>query len=119
MPHLTSQCQSTSLTEKLDIYGTTATRYRRWYADQTKHGGRCFYWSLTLMGVLLQNGYRALIQAGSMSWPIVPLGQDDGKSPTHFSYEWSPWREESQAALRWVYCRRFTFGLACLTKTSC
>ena len=23
-----------------------------------------------------------------------------GKSPTHFSYEWSPWREESQAALR-------------------
>ena len=22
------------------------------------------------------------------------------KSPTHFSYEWSPWREESQAALK-------------------
>jgi hypothetical protein len=52
------------------------------------------------MGVLLQNGYRALIQAGSMSWPIVSPSQDDGKSPTHFSYEWSPWREESQAALR-------------------
>ena len=35
-----------------------------------------------------------------MSWPIVPPGQDDGKAATHFSYEWSPWREESQAALK-------------------
>jgi hypothetical protein len=87
------------LEQKLEIYRTTSTRYRQWYADQVKHGGRCFYWSLTLMGVLLQHGYRALIQAGSMSWPIVPPGQDDGHSPTHFSYEWSPWREESQAAL--------------------
>jgi hypothetical protein len=84
----------------LEIYGTTATRYRQWYSDQAEHGGRCFYWSLTLMGVLLQKGYRALIQAGSMSWPILPPDQDDGKSPTHFSYEWSPWREESQAALK-------------------
>ncbi len=91
--------QSTSLDEKLAIYRTTSTRYRQWYANQAEYGGRCLNWSLTLMGVLLQNGYRALIQAGSMSWPIVPLGQDDGKSPTHFSYEWSPWREESQAAL--------------------
>jgi len=92
--------QSTSLDEKLAIYQATSTRYRQWYANQEEHGGRCLYWSLTLMGVLLQNGYRALIQAGSMSWPIVPPGQDDGKSPTHFSYEWSPWREESQAALK-------------------
>ncbi len=29
-----------------------------------------------------------------------PKAQDDGKRPTHFSYEWSPWREESQAALK-------------------
>jgi hypothetical protein len=92
--------RSTSLDEKLQIYQATSTRYSQWYADQAEHGGRCFYWSLTLMGVLLQKGYRALIQAGSMSWPIVPAGQDDGKSPTHFSYEWSPWREESQAALK-------------------
>ena len=35
-----------------------------------------------------------------MSWPIVLPGQDDGTAPTHFSYEWSPWREESQAALK-------------------
>ena len=71
MPHLTSQHQHTCLEEKLEIYRTTSTRYRQWYSDQAEHVGRCFYWSLTLMGVLLQKGYRALIQAGSMSWPIV------------------------------------------------
>lgn len=92
--------QRTRLEEKLEIYRATSTRYRQWYADAPEHGGRCFYWSLTLMGALLQRGYRALIQAGSMSWPIVPPGQDDGKAATHFSYEWSPWREESQAALK-------------------
>ncbi len=96
----TCAIRSTSLTEKLEIYRAVSARYREWYADQAEHGGRCFYWSLTLMGLLLQKGYRALIQAGSLSWPIVPAGQDDGHSPTHFSYEWSPWREESQAALR-------------------
>ncbi|WCJ60719.1 hypothetical protein NXS98_06215 [Fontisphaera persica] len=35
-----------------------------------------------------------------MSWPILPADLDDGQEPTHFSYEWSPWREESQAALK-------------------
>jgi hypothetical protein len=88
-----------SANEKLEIYRAVSSRYHEWYGDKD-NGGRCFYWSLTLMGVLLQEGYRALIQAGSLSWPIVPLGQDDGHSPTHFSYEWSPWREESQAAFR-------------------
>ena len=97
---MTRQSKNTSLNQKLEIYRATRNRYRQWYADQAEHGGGCFYWTLTLMGVLLQKGYRALIQAGSMSWPIVPPGQDDGKSPTHFFYEWSPWREKSHAALR-------------------
>ena len=96
---MTRQSKCTSLSEKLEIYRATSARYHEWYGDRDGQGGSCLYWSLTLMGVLLQHGYRALIQAGSMSWPIVPPGEDDGKSPTHFSYEWSPWREESQAAL--------------------
>ena len=85
---------------KLEIYWATSARYQQWYGDQYRRGGSCLYWSLTLMGVLLERGYRALIQAGSLSWPIVPPGEDDGNSPTHFAYEWSPWREESQAALK-------------------
>jgi len=89
-----------SPTEKLAIYRLTSARYHDWYGDQQRQGGPCLYWSLTLMGVLLQNGYRALIQAGNLSWPIVPPGQDDGTRSTHFSYEWSPWREESKAALK-------------------
>src|ERR1035438_3838524 len=98
-PMLTCANRTTSLEEKLEIYQAVSTRYSQWYGDQ-EGGGRCFYWSLTLMGVLVQKGYRALIQAGSLSWPIVAPGQDDGRSPTHFSYEWSPWRPESQAALK-------------------
>lgn len=99
---LTVKCHRhyTRQAEKLEIYRTTAARYEGWYGDQGGVGGSCLYWSLALMGVLLENGYRALIQAGSLSWPIVPPGEDDGSSPTHFSYEWSPWREESQAALK-------------------
>src|ERR1039458_4502496 len=97
---MTRQRKSTSLDRKLEIYQATSARYREWYGDQDGQGGSCLYWSLTLMGVMLQHGYRALIQAGSMSWPIMPPGEDDGKSPTHFSYEWSPRREESQAALK-------------------
>jgi len=98
-PMPTCTPRSTSLPEKLEIYRAVSNRYRQWYAGQAEDG-RCLYWSLALMGVLLQRGYRALIQAGSMSWPIVPPDQDDGKASTHFSYEWSPWREESQAALK-------------------
>jgi hypothetical protein len=45
-------------------------------------------------------GFRALIQAGSMSWPILPPHLDDGEQSTHFAYEWSPEREESQAAIK-------------------
>jgi hypothetical protein len=91
---------NTDQATKLAIHRSVSARYQEWYRNQQGHGGSCFYWSLALMGVLFQQGYRALIQAGSLSWPIVPLGEDDGHSPTHFSYEWSPWREESQAALK-------------------
>jgi hypothetical protein len=75
---MTLQSKRTSLNEKLEIYRATSARYQEWYGDQQGHGGSCFYWSLTLMGVLMEHGYRPLIQAGSMSWPIVPPGQDDG-----------------------------------------
>ena len=85
---------------KLEIYQATSSRYHEWYPEKQRVGGQCLYWSLTLMGVLLERGYRSLIQAGSMCWPIVQPGEDDGVNPTHFSYEWSPWRIESQAALK-------------------
>lgn len=36
----------------------------------------------------LPKGSRVLIQAGSMSWPIVYPVNDDGISPTHFTYKY-------------------------------
>ena len=53
--------RSTSLEQKLEIYQLTSARYHQWYADQVEHGGRCFYWSLTLMGVLLEKRYPQLL----------------------------------------------------------
>ncbi len=89
-----------STPNKQVIYKTVCERYQEWYGAEHMKGGSCLYWSTTLASVLVGLGYRALIQAGSVYWPILPKAQDDGKRPTHFSYEWSPWREESQAALK-------------------
>ena len=74
-------------------------QYQEWYGADHMERGSCLYWTITGLGVLQSLGYRALLQAGSMSWPILPAHLDDGQQPTHFSYEWSPWRSESQAAL--------------------
>ncbi len=62
--------------------------------------GSCLYWTLTGLSILTSLGLRARLQAGSLSWPILPPHLDDGHQPTHFTYEWSPWRPESQAALK-------------------
>jgi len=52
--------------------------------------GRCLYATL-IAYVELQKIYPDIvIQAGSLSWPIVPKELDDGVSPTHFSFQWSP-----------------------------
>ena len=50
--------------------------------------GGCFY--LAHFGALqiMEHGYTPLIQAGSMSWPIIDPKDDDGVCCTHFSYVW-------------------------------
>ncbi len=93
-PHLTDPQFRQSVSQEVH------QRYQQWYGQEHMQRGTCLYWALTGMGILLSHGFRALIQAGSMSWPILPPHLDDGKQPTHFTYEWSPWREESQAALK-------------------
>lgn len=51
--------------------------------------GRCLYASLSALFILKKEYPDVIVQAGSMSWPIIPPELDDGVSPTHFSYEWS------------------------------
>ncbi len=82
------------------VHAAVLRRYHEWYGPEHMQRGSCLYWTLTGLGILNSLGFRALLQAGSMSWPILPPDQDDGTAPTHFSYEWSPWREESKAALQ-------------------
>lgn len=39
---------------------------------------------------LMRHGIESQIQAGSMSWPIINLEDDDGEMNTHFSMMWDP-----------------------------
>jgi len=96
----TQQPRLTDPAIRQQVHAAVLRRYREWYGTDHMQRGSCLYWTLTGLVILRGLGFRALLQAGSMSWPILFADQDDGTSPTHFSYEWSPWREESQAALK-------------------
>jgi hypothetical protein len=50
----------------------------------------CLYWAYYTVEVIETFGIRAIIQAGSASWPRVRPDQDDGVSSTHHSYVWEP-----------------------------
>jgi hypothetical protein len=62
--------------------------------------GACLYWA-RMTGVYLHARYDVdtRLRAGSMCWPCVAPSEDDGKSPTHYSYVWDPDDPLSQAAL--------------------
>ena len=64
-------------------------RFSRTYTG-TQPEQACLYWAQAAVDVLTRHGVRALIQAGSCSWPRLSLAQDDGVSPTHLSYVWEP-----------------------------
>ena len=59
----------------------------------------CLYWARAVEHVLTSMGHRAIIQAGTMHWPIVRPEDDDGVSATHFSYMWEPDSPVSQRAV--------------------
>lgn len=58
----------------------------------------CLFATLAAMRILRKHYYDAHFQAGTMSWPMVTSDKDDGKSPTHFSYVWSPESPASKIA---------------------
>ena len=59
--------------------------------------GLCLFYAHHALSVLWRNGYKAVIQAGSLQWPRINKEQDDGVVNTHFGYEWSP--QDSASAL--------------------
>jgi hypothetical protein len=85
---------------KDEIYRVTAKQFAEWYPPETQHpGGHCVAWACTGLRILMERGFNAKLQAGSMSWPIVTAELDDGVSPTHFTYEWSPHTPKSQGRM--------------------
>lgn len=50
----------------------------------------CGYWAAGVVLELHKMGIRAIIQAGTMQWPVVDVADDDGVGHTHFSYMWEP-----------------------------
>jgi len=51
-------------------------------------GGKCVFYSAATMMHFKCLGIQCYLQAGSMSWPCIKMEEDDGVSPTHFSFEW-------------------------------
>jgi hypothetical protein len=52
--------------------------------------GLCLYYAKETIAVLARHGRKAVIQAGSLQWPCLRPGDDDGVVSTHFAYMWSP-----------------------------
>lgn len=79
-----------TLLEKRELFEEA----RRWfiedYGEKKLSHGACVYWTIILIQLLQRKGIKAVPQAGTMNWPIVPAHLDDGVSNTHFGYVWSP-----------------------------
>lgn len=58
-----------------------------WWIEGVE-GGRCLYYSAAALLLFKNLGVDACLQAGSLSWPMIRMEEDDGVSPTHFSYMW-------------------------------
>ena len=58
--------------------------------------GLCLYYAHHTAAVLCQHGLSAVIQAGSLQWPRVRRGEDDGQIDTHFAYMWTPTSPEKR-----------------------
>ena len=52
--------------------------------------GLCLHATHFLAQELHREGLEVRIQAGTLSWRMASEEEDDGNSPTHFTYQWSP-----------------------------
>lgn len=93
---------------KQEIYEETKVEFRKFYG--VREWGGCFYWALTGAQTLIRHGLKPSLYAGNVSWPI--LQEDDGVSPTHFSYIWSPTSARSLAAMAQGYMPEVHIWLA-------
>jgi hypothetical protein len=71
-------------------------RMMGWYKGPNIQAA-CLYWAAMAVTELTKRGVRTILQAGTSMWPCV--AEDDGVSPTHFSYCWDPRSAETHARL--------------------
>lgn len=75
--------------EKDAIVARARRNFERRFRSSNHHKS-CLHLSVAMCRALLDEGERAILQAGTCMWPRVQPDQDDGVSSTHFSYVWSP-----------------------------
>lgn len=66
-------------------------------AAMTRRG--CLYYAAFTVLAIAKRGVRAILQAGSASWPFKAAEFDDRTGPTHYSYEFDPSHPLSAARL--------------------
>jgi hypothetical protein len=76
--------------DKEAIYEEVTDLVRKDLPDNAGDYGLCFYYAIHTIEAIRRRGVRAILQAGSCSWPRLPEEADDGKVMTHFGYIWSP-----------------------------
>ena len=82
-----------------ELYEEAMRIFGDWYNLDMLDQGACLYLSQVAMRVLIEDGRRPVLQAGTLLWRMVDESDDDGISPTHFGYQWSPEDPFSKAAL--------------------
>ena len=85
--------------DKAALYAEVVKRVAAHAPPDAARTALCFYYAAFGVEALREAGLRAVIQAGSASWPIIDLDKDDGVQMTHFSYQWSPNEIQSRLAI--------------------
>lgn len=73
--------------------------FSEFFPGHYQQEGACLYWSYIVCSCLRLAGLRAILQAGSFHWPVLPMTEPE--RPTHFGYEFDlsqPFSLEAVAA---------------------
>lgn len=76
--------------ERERIFESVQAGIETFRGEDAPASAHCFYRAVLTVRELYARGERAILQAGTAEWAIRTPDQDDGMSPTHFGYVWSP-----------------------------
>lgn len=89
-----------AIVEQSAVVSEVAALVARYSVEHDIHpAAMCLYHAVFAVEAIRRRGRRAILQAGSATWRMVAPEVDDGVSPTHLAYEWSPESPASRAAM--------------------